>query len=95
MNARDYYSQLVDKVIEKNKELIKKSYEQCCDAYKECNVIETDNLKITFEGKTVQITRKANNNPVFKRDDKGNVYRIHGEAIHLKKELLELAEGTE
>ena len=86
---------LINKVIENQKENIIRKIHFCCgnlNFNNKVNIIETDNIKIIYNDKNeCEIIRKQNNNPIIYRDKNQKIYRFHGEWNYIKSEMYKLA----
>lgn len=93
MKINEFYSELIDEVIAKQKDKIENVFTFCCGTSGNYQVIETEKLELIFkEGtKLCELRRNENDNPVVFRKEEGEIYRLHGETGYLKKELYELA----
>lgn len=87
------FVQLIAGVLEKQKENIRTGSDFCCGSYGQYQIFENDKIKIVFSDKNqkCEVKRKKNNNPVFMRDEEGNIIRFHGEHRYLIKEMQELS----
>lgn len=95
MNNKEDINYLIDSIIDVQSNKIQETNAFCCgkcNLNKKNNIIETDSIKIIFnDSGECEIRKKENKNPVIMRDKNKNIYRLHGEWIHIKKELYRLS----
>lgn len=85
---------LIDDIINKQKDNFKKTKDFCCGVLTDEDVYVFENDILEFKFKTngeCEVVRKNNDNPVLMRNNNKQIYRLNGEWIYLKISLYELA----